>query len=306
MLLQVSFVIAILKSIQILKRGILKMKTQTILITGAGSGLGKLTALTLAKIGHKVIATTETVRQAALLEDDARTLKIPLIVEKIDITHKKDREKAWSWDIDILVNNAGVSEGGALVDIPEENFRKQYEVNVFGTLLLTQGFIRKMVQKKSGRIIFVSSISGLMANAFSGPYVSSKYALEGIASTLSQELLEYDISVAIINPGPYLTGFNDEEFEKYRTWPDGYQHSMFNPEQISFPLKQYAPKEAIAPMVRVILGETKAYRNVIPKRLTPLIMAAEKYEWIRKSNWFLGKRHPLVDKALKMDPATRK
>lgn len=282
------------------------MKAQTILITGAGSGLGKLTALTLAKIGHKVIATTETVRQAALLEDDARALKIALNVAKIDITDEKNRQQAWAWDIDILVNNAAISEGGALVDIPETNFRKQYEVNIFGTLLFTQGFARQMIQKKAGRIIFVSSISGLTANAFSGPYVSSKYALEGLASTFSQELLEYGIEVATINPGPYLTGFNDEEFESYRTWPGSYQRSIFNPEQLSFPLKQYEPKDAIAPMIRVILGETKSYRNVIPKRLIPLMMVAEKYEWIRGSDWFLGKRHPLVDKSFKMQPATKK
>lgn len=107
------------------------MKKETILITGAGSGLGKLTALTLAKIGYPVIATTETERQAALLEDDAQALNIPLRIEKIDITNKEDRLKAWTWEIDILVNNAGISEGGSLVDVPEENLRNQYEVNVF-------------------------------------------------------------------------------------------------------------------------------------------------------------------------------
>lgn len=124
------------------------MKKETILITGAGSGLGKLTALTLAKIGYPVIATTETERQAALLEDDASALKIPLTIEKIDITNKEDRLKAWTWDIDILVNNAGVSEGGSLVDVPEAHLRNQYEVNVFATLLFTQGFARQMIQKK--------------------------------------------------------------------------------------------------------------------------------------------------------------
>ena len=115
------------------------MPMETILITGSGSGLGKLTALTLAKLGKKVIATTETQFQADLLKADAEALEIPLVVEKIDITDPADRKKAWEWDIDILVNNAAVKEGGALVDIPEENFRNQYEVNVFGTFLLTQG-----------------------------------------------------------------------------------------------------------------------------------------------------------------------
>jgi len=282
------------------------MIAETILITGAGSGFGKLTALTLAKLGKNVIATTETNEQAALLEEDARALGIPLQIEKLDITDPDERKRAWTWDIDILVNNAGVSEGGALVDIPEKNFRNQFETNVFGTHLLTQGFARQMIEKESGRIIFVTSISGLMANAFSGPYVSSKYALEGIASTLSQELIEYNVEVATVNHGPFLTGFNDEEFERYRNWPGEPESYIFNPETLSFPLKQYEPEVAIAPTIRVILGITKSYRNVIPKIMTPLVMFMEKFEWFRHTNWFLGKRHFLAQKSMAMKPATRR
>ena len=282
------------------------MESEKILITGAGSGIGKLTALTLSKIGKDVIATTETTEQAALLEEDARALNIPLQIEKIDITKAQDRQKAWKWEIDILVNNAGISEGGSLVDVPENNFRNQFETNVFGTLLLTQGFTRQMIRKNSGRIIFITSISGLMANAFSGPYVSSKYALEGIASTLSQELMEYNVEVATVNHGPFLTGFNDEEFERYRNWPANPKEYTFNPEKLSFPLKQYPPKKAIAPTIRVILGKTKSYRNIVPKIMTPVVKSMEIFEWIRRTSWFLGKRHFMAQKSMDMEPATRK
>lgn len=281
------------------------MDSEIILITGAGSGIGKLTALTLGKIGKNVIATTETVEQAALLEEDAKALNIPLQIEKIDITNAQDREKAWTWDVDILVNNAGISEGGSLIDIPEKNFRNQYETNVFGTLLLTQGFARQMVKKRSGRIVFITSISGLMANAFSGSYVSSKYALEGIASTLSQELMEFNVEVATVNHGPFLTGFNDQEFERYRNWPGNPKDRIFNPEKLSFPLKQYEPKKAIAPTIRVILGKTKSYRNIVPKIITPVVLLMEKFEWTRRTNWFLGKRHFMAQKSIDMEPATK-
>lgn len=282
------------------------MRAKKILITGAGSGLGKLTALTLAKLGHSVTAATEAQKHADMLRKDAEALKITLHVEKLDITNETDRRKAWSWDIDILVNNAGVSEGGSLVDIPEENLRNQFEVNVMGTTLLTQGFARQMIHKNDGRIIFISSISGLMANAFSGAYVASKYALEGVASTLSQELMEHNVEVATINPGPYLTGFNDEEHERYRTWSTLPEDSIFNPINLSFPLKQYDPKEAVAPMIHVILGETKKYRNIIPRRFIPVVLSMQKYEWIRKTNWFLGKRHIMAKKSMNMEPATKK
>ena len=65
-------------------------------------------------------------------------------------------------------------------------------------------------------------------------------------------------------------------------------------------------KDAVAPMIRVILGQTKKYRNIIPRRLIPVILSMEKYEWIRKTNWFLGKRHIMAKKSMNMEPATRK
>ena len=234
------------------------------------------------------------------------TNRIPLRIEKLDITSEEDRKRAWNWEVDILVNNAGVSEGGSLVDVPEKNLKNQFDVNVFGTMLLTQGFARQMIKKQSGRIIFITSISGLMANAFSGPYVSSKFALEGIASTLSQELMEHNIEVATVNHGPFLTGFNDEEFERYRNWPKHPKEYEFNPKELSFPLRQFDAKEAIAPTIRVILGEKKTFRNVVPKRMTLMVKSMQMYEWIRRTNWFLGKRHPLAQKSMSMEPATKR
>lgn len=281
------------------------MISDTILITGAGSGIGKLIALTLARRGHSVIAATETLEQADLLLEDADALKIPLQVEKIDITDENDRRKAWAWNVDILVNNASVKEGGALVDIPEKNLRNQFEANFFGTVLLTQGFARQMIDKGYGRIIFISSISGLMVNAFSGPYSASKFAIEAVASTLSQELQEFNIEVATINPGPYLTGFNDEEFEQYRTWEDDPEERIFNYQNLHFPFPQMEPAKVVAPAIRVILGQTKTYRNLIPRSLSFGVMLNEKLQWIKRTTWQLGKRHSMVKLSNEMQPATK-
>lgn len=280
------------------------MPTETILITGAGSGIGKLTALTLAKLGKNVIATTETELQADILKADAQAFNFPMLVEKIDITDPSDRKKAWKWDIDILVNNAAIKEGGSLVDIPEENFRKQYEVNVFGTMLFTQEFARKMVHKRKGRIVFISSVSGLMVNPFSGPYSSTKYAIESIANTLSQELKEFGIEVATVNPGPYLTGFNDREFNTWKTWDDNPSERIFNYEYLAFPFEQLDPKKIIAPTIKTILGETKVYRNLSPKFLIPFVELVNKFQWIKRTNWRLGKRHILVQKSYDMEPGS--
>lgn len=276
------------------------MTTKKILITGAGSGIGKLTALTLAKLDHHVIATTETDMQAAILKEDAEALRIPIIIEKVDITNPIDRAKAWTWEIDILVNNAAVKEGGALVDIPEENLRKQYETNVFGTILLTQEFACKMVHKREGKIIFVSSASGLMVNPFSGPYASTKFAIEAMATALGQELQEFNVEVAVINPGPYLTGFNDREFNAWQTWDDNPKKRIFSYEQLAFPFKQLDPQKAIVPIIKVILGEKKSFRNLMPKIMAPAIGIVNQYQWIKRSDFRLGRQHSLVKKAYEM------
>ncbi|MDN6196251.1 MAG: SDR family oxidoreductase [Atopostipes suicloacalis] len=273
------------------------MINKKILITGAGSGIGKLTALTLAKLDYYVIATTETERQAKILIEDVKALKLKMIVEKIDITDALDREKAWHFDPDILVNNAAVKEGGALVDIPEKNFRQQFETNVFATLLFTQEFARKMIRKRAGKIIFISSASGLMVNPFSGPYSSSKFALEALARTLGQELQEFSVEVATINPGPYLTGFNDREFNTWKKWEDNPNERVFHYQNIHFPFEQLEAKKAIAPIIKVILGEKRSFRNLIPKILAPAINIVNLYQWVKRSDFRLGKRHSLVERA---------
>src|SRR5699024_3881523 len=112
--------------------------TQTVLITGAGTGFGKNIAFALAEKGNPVIATVEVMSQVSALEQEARERGVKMQIEKLDVTNPKDREKAWAWDIDVLVNNAAVKEGGSLVDIPEANLRHQFEANVFGPILLTK------------------------------------------------------------------------------------------------------------------------------------------------------------------------
>jgi len=281
------------------------MDTEKILITGAATGFGRDIALNLAKMGKKVIATTEVISQVSSLEKDADDLGVTMQIEKLDITDPGDRERAWEWDIDVLVNNAAIKEGGSLVDIPEENLRNQFEVNAISPIVLTKGFARKMIEKKEGRVIFVSSISGLMVNPFSGPYSASKFAMESFANTLSQELQEFNIEVATINPGPYLTGFNDREMETWKNWRDNPSKRIFNYEKIAFPFEQYDPKEVIDPSIKVILGETNSYRNVIPENMISQVKETQEEQWDKKTDKELGKRHEMVQKAYDLEPKTK-
>lgn len=281
------------------------MSSEKILITGAGTGFGKMFALELAKMGKEVIATTEVFSQVSALEKEVKEQGLTMQIDKLDVTDPKDREKAWNWDIDVLVNNAAIKEGGALVDIPEDNLRNQFDVNVIGPVLLTQGFARKMIEKNKGRIIFVSSISGMMVNPFSGPYSASKYATEAIVNTLSQELQEFNIEVATINPGPYLTGFNDREMEVWRSWQDDPSKRVFNYEDIAFPFEQFNPEELIEGGLKVILGETNSYRNVIPEKMISQVKEQQEYLWNKKTDEALGERHQMVQKAYDLEPETK-
>ncbi|MFC6464519.1 SDR family oxidoreductase [Marinilactibacillus sp. GCM10026970] len=281
------------------------MSSEKILITGAGTGFGKMFAIELAKMGKEVIATTEVYSQVSALEKEVKEQGLTMQIDKLDVTDPKDREKAWNWDIDVLVNNAAIKEGGALVDIPEDNLRNQFDVNVIGPVLLTQGFARKMIEKNKGRIVFVSSISGMMVNPFSGPYSASKYATEALVNTLSQELQEFNIEVATINPGPYLTGFNDREMEVWRSWQDDASKRVFNYEDIAFPFEQFNPEELIEGGLKVILGETKSYRNVIPEKMISQVKEQQEYLWNKKTDEALGERHQMVQKAYDLEPETK-
>lgn len=278
--------------------------TQTVLITGAGTGFGKNIAFALAEKGHPVIATVEVMSQVSAMEQEAKERGVTMQIEKLDVTNAKDREKAWTWDIDVLVNNAAVKEGGSLVDIPEENLRHQFEANVFGPILLTKGFARKMVDNKSGRIVFVSSVSGITTNPLSGPYSASKHTVEAFAMALSKELQEFNVEVSTINPGPYLTGFNDREFETWKNWETDLNETVFDYSKTAFPSEQFDPNEVTEPAIKVILGETKQYRNVIPEKMVSGLKEKQQAVWDKKTTDGLGERHESVQKSYDIEPGT--
>ncbi|WP_345591485.1 SDR family oxidoreductase [Streptomyces marokkonensis] len=273
-----------------------------ILITGAGSGFGKEVALRLARAGHRVIAGVEIIAQVSAVRAEARERGVELRVEKLDVTDAGDRENAWTWEVDVLLNNAGVSEGGASVDIPEERLRRQFEVNVIGPVLLTQGIARRMAARRSGRIVFMSSVAGLTVDPFTGAYAASKHAVEAFADALDQELAEFGVTVATINPGPFLTGFNDTMFETWKEWRDDPADRLHDYAQLAFPHEQYDPEPVYERTVQVLLGETQRYRNLLPTEMEPQVREQTDAQWNRRLND--GSRPALVQKAHTIGPGT--
>lgn len=276
----------------------------TILVTGAGTGFGHEVALRLAAKGLDVIAGVEIVAQVHALELEAKRRGVQLRIEKLDVTHEGDRLKAAEWDVDVLLNNAGISEGGSTVDIPAENLRRQYEVNIVGPLMLTQLIAKKMVAKKKGKIVFMSSVAGLTTDPFAGAYASSKHAIEAIAEAMNQELKEFGVDVATINPGPFLTGFNDRMFETWKTWQDDPSQRLFDYSKLAFPHEQYDPEPVFETTIGVITGQIDSYRNVEPKEIIAQQREQMDSAWTRKSNEGLGKRTELVQKAFDIKPGT--
>ncbi len=248
--------------------------TKTVVITGAGSGFGKGASLALAERGHHVIATTETDEQAASLRAEAPQLT----VEKLDIT-TDDVKKAAAWDVDVLINNAGAGQTGPMADVPLDRVRHLFEVNVFGTLSMTQAVLPRMVAKGKGRVIIVSSIAGVMSGPAFGPYSMTKHALEAMGKAMRVELAQQGIDVTLLNPGPYLTGFNDRMADSMWEW---FGDSSLNaPAAPLFQMMremvtngQMDPAEVVTRMVELTEAETTTENNFVPPEILAQMGAA--------------------------------
>lgn len=246
------------------------MGKKTILITGAGSGLGKGAAIGLAKQGHTVIAGVHKWEQKSRLLEESKKAGVEdnLEIIKLNILDLMDCRKAWEYDIDILVSNAGIGHSGPVSEMPVGLIREVMETNVFSALEFAQPFIKKMVKKGSGKLVFVSSVAGLSTTPYLGAYNASKHALESIVQSLRDELVPLGLTVATINPGPYDTGFNDRMYDSYAQW--------FNTDDYFTPLKniqaaakemaenQFDPKEMIDKMIEVIPQKSHDFRTILP------------------------------------------
>jgi NAD(P)-dependent dehydrogenase (short-subunit alcohol dehydrogenase family) len=245
--------------------------SKTVMITGAGSGFGRGASLALAERGHTVIATTETDDQAAALRAEAPQLT----VEKLDIT-TDDVAKARAWDIDVLIDNAGAGQTGPMADVPIDRVRHLFDVNVFGTLAVTQAVVPRMVARGSGRIIIMSSIAGVLAAPTFGPYSMTKHALEAMGKAMRGELAGQGVDVCLLNPGPYLTGFNDRMADSMWEWfgadsVNAASTPLFEMMRDFATNDQRDPAEVVQKMVELTEAESTEEHNFVPPELAEFI-----------------------------------
>jgi len=200
--------------------------SKTILITGAGTGIGRDAAFALAARGHQVHACTFSEEQADALRTECAMRRRSLNVFKMDITSEADRAQISTLKLDVLINNAGIGESGSLAEVDVNRIRRAFEVNVFATLELTQLALKPMIARESGTVLFVSSIAGRIPMPFLMPYSMTKFALSAAGAGLRAEMdqLGKNIHIALIEPGAIHTGFNQAMTDKKYEWmgPDSY------------------------------------------------------------------------------------
>lgn len=184
--------------------------SKTIFITGASRGLGRIWTEAFLKRGDQVIVG---VRNPDTLEELVKEYPSSLLVLKLDVTDKAAcfeavaKAKSHFGKIDTLINNAGYGHMGTIEELEEQEIRAQFETNVFGLLWLTQAIIPVMREQKSGHIIQLSSVLGVLAFPTTGLYSASKFAVEAIGEALAGEVAGFGIKVSILEPNGFKTEF---------------------------------------------------------------------------------------------------
>jgi NAD(P)-dependent dehydrogenase (short-subunit alcohol dehydrogenase family) len=182
-------------------------------VTGSSSGNGSETSLLLAKNGFYTYATMRNIDKSTTMKEIARKDRLHLEVLRLDVTDDNsvtdaiDMISSRHGRIDVLVNNAGYDAFGAVEELSMKEIRQQFETNFFGAVRLMKAVIPIMRKQRSGIIVNVSSIGGLVGVPLNSAYTGSKFALEGFSESMKYELEDFGIKVILIEPGAVNTNF---------------------------------------------------------------------------------------------------
>ncbi|WP_326597939.1 SDR family oxidoreductase [Streptomyces sp. NBC_01803] len=183
---------------------------KTVLITGCGGGIGLATAMAAHRRGHRVFATMRDLgRRPAALDTGVETLALDVTDPESVRDCVESVLKATDGRVDALVNNAGTASAGFFEDTSDAEFRRVLDTNFHGALNVTRAVLPAMRARRAGRVILVSSVIALNAQATLSAYAASKWALEGWAEALAIELAPFGIETALVQPGAYRTAIFD-------------------------------------------------------------------------------------------------
>ncbi len=208
---------------------------QTVVITGANSGIGRSVALLLAAEGYKVFATMRSLSRGEKLRSLAIERELEITEIELDVANDDSVRKGFneileaSANIDVLVNNAGIGSNAAIEDIEMDSAKEVFEANFWGAIRCTQAVLPTMRANQSGHIVQISSIAGRVGLPGQPVYSASKWALEGLSENLAHDLSKHGIRVSIIEPGVTRTAIlgKNSEVPDNPAYKDTYQR-MFD------------------------------------------------------------------------------
>jgi NAD(P)-dependent dehydrogenase (short-subunit alcohol dehydrogenase family) len=262
---------------------------QTVLITGATDGLGKAAALLLAERGYRVFAAGRSLQKREQLDALASEKKLRLasielnVCDDVSVQQAVREVLARAGAIDVLINNAGVAYMGTVEDLRLEDWRRQFDTNLFGVLRVTQAVLPHMRERRCGRILMMSSVAGLITAPVQGAYSSSKHALEGLSNALRYEVYPYGIDVVLIEPGYIVTGIQKAALELTRSYTEKFKASPYSSLYAKFfttaEKSRAASKTTPEDCARVILEAIEATR---PKVRYPVTSMATAVKWLKR------------------------
>ena len=261
------------------------------LITGASSGMGKSTANILHSQGYIVYG-------AARRTDEMNDLKAKgMGVVALDLTNDESIVEAVNTilekegRIDILINNAGYGSYGAVEDVPLEEARRQFEVNLFGMARLTQLVLPSMRKQKSGRIVNISSMGGKIYTPLGAWYHATKHAVEGWSDCLRLELKDFGIDVVVVQPGGIKTAWGEIAAENLKNTSSKGAYASFANKVAENTLKMYTGKQ----LTRVdVLGYTIAKATTDRKPKTRYVKGYMARPAMAVRKWFGDKLYDKV------------
>jgi len=207
--------------------------SQTVLITGATDGLGKAAALLLAECGYRVFAAGRSAEKRAQLDALAKQKNLPLETLALDVCDDIAVKNAVAsiyqkaGAIDVLINNAGLVYVGAVEDLRLEDWRRQFETNFFGVIRVTQAVLPHMRERRKGRILMMSSVSGFVTPPTQGAYSASKHAIEALSNALRYELYPFGIHTILIQPGYIVTNIQPTAMELAQSYQEKFKSGPY-------------------------------------------------------------------------------
>jgi 3-oxoacyl-[acyl-carrier protein] reductase len=231
------------------------LKDKCAIVTGAGRGLGRAIALRLAELGANIVVNyRNSEKEAEELIQEIKAKGVEALMVKADVSSFKECEELVKaavekfGKVDILVNNAGITKDTLLLRMKEEDFDKVIDINLKGCFNTTKHISSVMLKQKSGRIINISSVIGLIGNAGQANYAASKAGIIGFTKSCAKELGSRGITVNAIAPGFIETEMTDVLSDKLKD-------TMIN----NIPLKRFGNPKDVANLVAFLAGDDSAY-----------------------------------------------